>query len=118
MYVEQCTKFKSFVDQEAQCMVDDPVEKWMVDNARAREVALWDWCLLWLVLSQDGVLQKLPPLPWRHDRKSTTLVMKVPSSCWPSLVPTSIYIHNVLLCAEGEALCVRARLLANRTPPL
>ena len=56
MYVEQCTKSKSFVDQEAQHMIDDVVKKWMVDNARAQEVALWDCCPLWLVLSQDGVL--------------------------------------------------------------
>lgn len=74
-------------------------------NANLREEIIWDWCPLWRILiANEAVLYRVPPLPWSHDG-----TYRPPA---PMMQPVSYFFFFFSLLALSYA----RRVLASGSP--
>lgn len=52
-------------------MLESAIIQFHSKNGKLRQASVWHWCPLWQILTTDeGIMQKLPSLPWVHDGKN------------------------------------------------
>lgn len=74
-FEEKSKNYPMHVEAENTATVDQARADFREKNAMIRERILWDWCPFWRVLEANkGIFDRLPPLPWSHDSKSTNLL--------------------------------------------
>jgi hypothetical protein len=67
-YKQKCQNFASELSAQQERIVSEAVEDFKYRTRFRREQNLWDWCPIWLVVSENKkIFHNLPPLPWHHD---------------------------------------------------